>query len=244
MPAARPTPEQIEEEIAKLETMKPHVRRHSLFNDDNHAAIEAQIRVLRERMGNGQVHDTYGEDNDDEDDFAFDDLPDSNEHTFTNALEASDWMTGASTEPPPSENWSSLVPKGAILTPAPATPRRLISSEEAVQAKCQHKTPCSDCPWARAALNGWLGGASIDEWLRTAHSDTRVDCHTLKGAQCAGLAIYRKNVVKRVEPPLLALPADDAKVFSTPMQFRAHHEAMPNSRKHAANDPTTSRRKA
>lgn len=104
--------------------------------------------------------------------------------------------------------------------------RQLISSDEAVQAKCQHTTPCSDCPWSRKSLNGWLGGASIEEWLRTAHSDTQVDCHTLKGAQCAGLAIYRSNVCKSVMPPLLKLPKDTEKVFSFG-EFRTHHEASP-----------------
>ncbi len=37
--------------------------------------------------------------------------------------------------------------------------KKFISSEDAVQAKCQHTTPCSDCPWRRDSLNGWLGGA-------------------------------------------------------------------------------------
>lgn len=101
--------------------------------------------------------------------------------------------------------------------------RRCISSEEAVQAKGQHTRPCSDCPWARTALNGWLGGASVDDWLHTAHNDHKVDCHILKGAQCAGLAIYRRNVVKGVQPPLLKLERDTEKVFATPREFRDHH---------------------
>lgn len=108
------------------------------------------------------------------------------------------------------------------------TQRRLISSDEAVQAKVQHSIPCSDCPWARTALNGWLGGASIDDWLFTAHRDHLVDCHTLRGAQCAGIAIYRRNVCKRTDPPILSLPADAERVFATPMEFRAHHETLPS----------------
>jgi hypothetical protein len=104
---------------------------------------------------------------------------------------------------------------------------RLISSAEAVPAKGQHKKPCSDCPWARTALNGWLGGGTVDEWLMTAHRDHHVDCHTLKGAQCAGLAIYRRNVCKRVEAPLLTLEKDTDKVFATPMEFREHHSRRP-----------------
>ncbi|WP_266032422.1 hypothetical protein [Brucella intermedia] len=105
--------------------------------------------------------------------------------------------------------------------------RQLISSDEAVEGKVQHKKPCSDCPWARTALNGWLGGATPEEWLRTAHSDTYVDCHTIKNQQCAGLAIYRRNVCKRVEPPLLTLEADKETCFATPTEFKEHHEKFP-----------------
>ena len=102
--------------------------------------------------------------------------------------------------------------------------RQLISSDQAVLATRQHTTPCSDCPWSRDSLSGWLGGASVDDWLHTAHADCKVDCHTLRGAQCAGMAIYRRNMCKRVDPPILRLERDTAVVFATPMEFRAHHE--------------------
>ena len=108
--------------------------------------------------------------------------------------------------------------------------RQLISSDEAVQADRQHTQPCSDCPFTRDALNGWLGGASIDDWIRTAHADALVPCHVIDNQQCAGLAIYRRNVCKAVRPPLLVLPVDREKVFATPMEFRAHHEARPRRR--------------
>lgn len=102
--------------------------------------------------------------------------------------------------------------------------RQLISSEEAVQSKCQHTEPCSDCPWARKALPGWLGGGTADEWLQTAHSNTMVPCHVIDNQQCAGIAIYRANVLKKVPPPLLTLPKNHEKVFSTPMEFEDHHD--------------------
>lgn len=105
--------------------------------------------------------------------------------------------------------------------------RRLISSAEAGEGKCQHVKPCSDCPMARTALNGWLGGATPEEYRRLAHSDYVVECHAIKNTQCAGMAIYRSNVVKRADPPNLKLPADTKLVFSTPMEFMAHHESMP-----------------
>lgn len=107
--------------------------------------------------------------------------------------------------------------------------RKLISSDEAVTGNKQHTSACSDCPWRRDALNGWLGGHSVDDFLAIAHTDTRYDCHTIKGQQCAGMAIYRKNTCKRVEAPLLVLPADHDNILSNPMEFRAHHEAAPGT---------------
>jgi len=111
--------------------------------------------------------------------------------------------------------------------------KQLICSDEAAQARIQHTKPCSDCPFARTALNGWLGGYSIDDWLATAHGDAPEPCHVIDNQQCAGIAIYRRNVCKRVEPPTLKLPADRDKVFATPMEFRAHHERFPTLRKEA-----------
>jgi len=101
--------------------------------------------------------------------------------------------------------------------------KQLISSEEAVDGKAQHTQPCSDCPMATTALPGWLGGATPDEYVQLAHSDHVVDCHCIRGTQCAGMAIYRANVIKRCDPPNLNLPKDPVKVFATPMAFVAHH---------------------
>ena len=102
--------------------------------------------------------------------------------------------------------------------------RKLISSDEAVQSERQHTTPCSDCPWRRDSLNGWLGGASVEAWLHRAHADTYVPCHTISNQQCAGIAIYRRNTCKRVDPPLLTLPKDTETVFRWAPEFREHHE--------------------
>lgn len=104
------------------------------------------------------------------------------------------------------------------------TRRQLIASDEAVPAKGQHTHPCSDCPWARTALPGWTGGLPTRQWLAAAHGDERIDCHTLRGAQCAGSAIYRANVCKiSRDPKVLRLPADRVTVFSNPAEFEAHH---------------------
>ena len=73
-------------------------RERTAFGDDNHAAIDAQLAVLRERMSSEQVYDAYGDEGADE----FD------QHTFDAALSAHDWMTGAlaSDEDAPAASWS------------------------------------------------------------------------------------------------------------------------------------------
>lgn len=104
------------------------------------------------------------------------------------------------------------------------TRRQLIASDEAVPATRQHTTPCGDCPWARTALPGWLGGLTADAWLAGAHGDDTIECHTLTGAQCAGAATYRANVCKLPRAKdALRLPADREHVFADRAEFLAHH---------------------
>ena len=104
--------------------------------------------------------------------------------------------------------------------------RRMTTIDEAKPAKRQHKSPCCDCPWSRESLPGWLGGLTTRQWLSEAHGEIRIECHTLKGMQCAGSAIYRGNVCKQPhDPSILLLPANREEVFSTPMEFEAHHGA-------------------
>lgn len=108
---------------------------------------------------------------------------------------------------------------------------RLITSDEAVKAKGQHRRPCSDCPWARKSLRGWLGSATPDEWLKEAHGEARIECHTRDRAQCAGAAIYRANVCKSVrDPKAFRLPPDSVRVFATPSEFAEHHTIDPKRR--------------
>ncbi len=107
--------------------------------------------------------------------------------------------------------------------------RQLITTDEAKQSCGQHKKPCSDCPWARRSLAGWLGGFPLRDWLLAAHSEERIECHTKRGfdkdtPQCAGAAIYRSNVAKLPrDPSILILPKDVEIVFATPMEFERHH---------------------
>lgn len=113
--------------------------------------------------------------------------------------------------------------------------RQLISAREAVPAKAQHKKPCSDCPWAQTALNGWLGDLTPEEWIQSAHGEAAVECHALTGVQCAGIAIYRANNYKTPrDPAILRLPRDTKLVFEKRDEFMAHHCKAPETPKRAA----------
>ncbi len=82
------TQEQINQEITKLEEMRPKVRHYSAFGDDNWKKIEWQIRVLK------------GVDPEDA-------APDQ---CLEDAWYAKDWMNGKETEDgSPSESWEGLV---------------------------------------------------------------------------------------------------------------------------------------
>jgi hypothetical protein len=103
--------------------------------------------------------------------------------------------------------------------------RQFISSDEAPRSNVQHMRPCTDCPFARTALPGWLGSASPQEWLVVLHGEERIDCHAIRGPQCAGAAIYRANVCKRPrDKTLLALQSDRTLVFAGPSEFLRRHE--------------------
>lgn len=106
--------------------------------------------------------------------------------------------------------------------------RKLISSDMATPAGKQITKPCSDCPWARDALNGWLGGNTSHEWIIMAHGETPIECHVHPDVQCAGVAIYRGNVGKVPrDPTLLVLPADREIVFANEGEFHEHHGKTP-----------------
>ena len=94
----------------------------------------------------------------------------------------------------------------------------------------QHEKPCGDCPWRRASLPGWLGILTADQWIRHAHGESLIECHALEGPggaplQCAGSAIYRRNVCKSPrDRAILRLEADRMRVFDSPHDFKKHHE--------------------
>jgi hypothetical protein len=106
---------------------------------------------------------------------------------------------------------------------------KLIARGEKHEATTQLTKACSDCPLRRDSLNGWLGGATPEEYARLCHSDEVVECHVHAGSRCAGLAIYRRNTAKW-QPEEHKLPADRETVFSNIMEFLAHHSAPPTGR--------------
>ena len=83
--------------------------------------------------------------------------------------------------------------------------KQMVIGSEAVKIKKQHKSPCDDCPFARAAVPGWLGEHTIGELLWIAHQEGSMDCHTRifsknKATECAGAAIYRRERMQAAEP--------------------------------------------
>lgn len=97
----------------------------------------------------------------------------------------------------------------------------ITSSDDAIDGKRQHTQPCHDCPMRRNSLPGWLGDSTAEQYRTLCHSDHVVPCHAIRGTHCAGVAIYRTNVVKSA---MFRLPADRETVFATPMEFVEWHE--------------------
>ena len=64
------------------------------------------------------------------------------------------------------------------------------------------------------------------------HGEAMIECHVHPDVQCAGAAIYRANVCKRLRnPDALSLPAGRESVFARPTEFVDHHKkALPRVR--------------
>jgi hypothetical protein len=93
-----PTEAEIIAEMKKLDKMKPKVRRRSMFGDDNHEAIDAQLHVLSNKLTEADIYSNYdtGDDNNGE----------VSTHVLDSALDAYRWMQGE--EVAPSESWEGL----------------------------------------------------------------------------------------------------------------------------------------
>jgi|GEM_PF-1656998 len=96
----KPTPEQVTAEIAKLREMKPHIPERSVFNDNNHEAIDADIEVLEKNLREGDI--MYRNEMLENDDGEY-----LSDHAMDSALGALRWLEGDE-EMSPSTNWEGL----------------------------------------------------------------------------------------------------------------------------------------
>lgn len=92
-----PTPIQIAAEIRTLTEMKPKVRKFTMFGDNNHDAIDAQIEALEDDFDESAIYDK-------------EDSGDWTERQRVAAQEAIDWREG-DTKDIPSKEWEPLVQK-------------------------------------------------------------------------------------------------------------------------------------
>jgi hypothetical protein len=96
-----PSAAEIEQEIAKLVAMKPTVRATSMFGDNHHDAIDAQVEVLTRRMAEPAIYARFGD--------PLDDDPDQPQNVVDSAIEAGLWLVGEGDGNPPSAEWQPLV---------------------------------------------------------------------------------------------------------------------------------------
>ena len=91
---------EIQKEIKTLEKMKPKVRQFSMFGDDHHKSIDAQIKVLKEKLDEEDVSDRF--------EFAPNNVRENAEIACAWLHEIEDWI-----EVPKSlsEEWESLIIK-------------------------------------------------------------------------------------------------------------------------------------
>lgn len=105
----------------------------------------------------------------------------------------------------------------------------------------KHTQPCSDCPWRKDSIKGWLGGFPIDWFVERIYADVPLNCHNTLGnidgmsqeeiqrtkPLCAGALIQYRNMVKLPRDPELAAAVTSVeqsdKVFAHPHLFKQHH---------------------
>ena len=99
------TEKQLLAEVQALRAVKPTVRQFSIFQDDHHAAIDAQLLVLEDLAGDCDVFF------DEESIEAEAEIREWPENVREAALEAFRWAEGRLSEEAPSEAWKPLVRK-------------------------------------------------------------------------------------------------------------------------------------
>jgi hypothetical protein len=107
--------------------------------------------------------------------------------------------------------------------------------------------PCSDCPFRRKSMPGWLGAGSPESFVQCINTDDILPCHQTvdyedpawkekwvaqtEGNTCAGALIMTANMCKTPrDPNFPRMPRNRETVFATPMEFVRHHrEALAQS---------------
>ena len=93
----KPTKEEVLRQIDLLREGLPTVKHYSMFGDDHHKAINAQIKVLEQNMDEDGIYQRWGDDERDA-------------YLLDNALEAMHWRDGdGEAEESPWEGWQSLI---------------------------------------------------------------------------------------------------------------------------------------
>jgi hypothetical protein len=100
----KPNAKQIEAEIETLRTMKPTVLMESMFGDNHHDAIDAQIDVLANGLTEDDIYDIFVP-------LEEDPLKGCADNVRDAMLEAAQWVNGESEDGAPSKNWECLVRK-------------------------------------------------------------------------------------------------------------------------------------
>lgn len=112
------TDKQIAAEIKALEKIKPRVLRYSGFGDDHHAAIDAIVVVLKERLTEDDLY-TRQEDCQNTECTGDDGIDWAIEHIFENGCEAAQWLKGESEFKTLTENYKHLIDRdpATVLRP-------------------------------------------------------------------------------------------------------------------------------
>lgn len=100
-----PTEKEVAEEIEVLRKIKPTVRKTSLFGDNHHHAINAQIEVLENDMPEDEIYDHQ------EGEEIYAEEEEWRDNVVSAALDARRWLDGEEREEPgpPSESWKPLI---------------------------------------------------------------------------------------------------------------------------------------
>lgn len=104
--------------------------------------------------------------------------------------------------------------------------------------------PCSDCPFRRKSMPGWLGASAPERFIGSIMTELPLPCHqTIDydgdpswkekweaqeiGSICAGALILSANLCKMPrDREFPRMKSDREQVFATPNEFIDHHRKL------------------